>query len=218
MTRSRPRARPSRRRWAGVVLGSAALHAVILGTVSIPGTAPPARPETVLLLPRVATVEPPETRIVPEPAETEPADPPSTAPEPTPSAGPPAAAPRPTRGAPVERTIPPSTLRALRNAPLPLVAGPGGIRRREPVVDARAAARARADSLLSARIADLPGVSPRDPGAVGLANGGVTVEIPWGGFVRGDRSDHVWRSERCGGKGDGKADKPGEGAARSAQC
>ena len=114
------------------------------------------------------------------------------------------------------RTIPPTTLLA----PLaPLEGTPGGIGRRSVPVDARRVAIQRAESLLASRLADLPGAGvPRDP-SVGLAEGGgITVPIPWGGFVPEDRKDRVWREERCAGKDADRADKPGEAEARRSQC
>lgn len=128
----------------------------------------------------------------------------------------PIARPRPSEGAPEIRTIPPTTLLA----PLtPLEGTPGGIERRSSPADARRTAIARAESLLASRLADLPGAGvPREP-SVGLAeDGGVTVPIPWGGFVPENRVDRVWREERCAGKDADEADKAGEGEARRSQC
>lgn len=118
--------------------------------------------------------------------------------------------------APEMRTIAPTTLRA----PLtPLEATAVGIRRRTAPVDERRMEILRAESLLASRLADLPGVGvPADP-SMGLAEGGgVTVPIPWGGFIPGNRTDEVWREERCSGKDDDEADKPGEQEARRSQC
>jgi hypothetical protein len=77
----------------------------------------------------------------------------------------------------------------------------------------------RAESLLAARLAGLPGAGvPREP-SPGLAEGGgVIVPIPWGGFIPENRKDRVWREERCAGKDADEADKPGEGEARRSQC
>ena len=85
-------------------------------------------------------------------------------------------------------------------APLtPLEGTPGGIERRSAPVDARRIEIQRAESLLASRLADLPGAGvPREP-SVGLAEGGITVPVPWGGFVPEDRKDRVWRKERCAG-------------------
>ena len=95
---------------------------------------------------------------------------------------------------------------------------PGGIERRSAPVDARRIEIQRAESLLASRLADLPGAGVPRETSVGLAEGGITVPVPWGGFVPEDRKDRVWRKERCaGGDADG-ADKPGEREAREAQC
>ena len=69
-----------------------------------------------------------------------------------------------------------------------------------------------------ARLAGIAVVERRDTGAVGLANGGITVAIPWPGFLPANRSDEKWREERCSGGGGGDSDKAGEGEARRAQC
>jgi hypothetical protein len=127
----------------------------------------------------------------------------------------PIARPRPSGRAPEIRTIPPTTLLT----PLaPLEGTPGGIGRRSAPVDARRIEIQRAESLLASRLADLPGAGvPREP-SVGLAEGGITVPVPWDGFVPEDRKDRVWREERCAGKDTDQADKPGEGEARNSQC
>lgn len=128
------------------------------------------------------------------------------------------AAPAISRAAPPERTIPLTALRALRAAVLPLVVTPRGIARRAPVADSRRLAVMRAESLLSARLASLPGTERRPQGPIGLAEGGLTIAIPWGGFLPADRTDEGWRADRCKERGHGKADKPGEGEARRTQC
>jgi hypothetical protein len=104
-------------------------------------------------------------------------------------------------------------------AALPLVVGEGGRigRRRLDRTPAQIAA-ARADSLLFARMAGIAVAERRDTGAVGLANGGVTLAIPWSGFLPADRSDGEWRKQRCSGDGGGDSDKAGEAEARGAQC
>jgi hypothetical protein len=121
--------------------------------------------------------------------------------------------------APAETTIPSTALTELRAATLPLVPSSGaGVGRRRLERTPAQIATARAESLLVARMAGI-GVAPaRDIGAVGLANGGITVAIPWQGFLPADRSDGAWREKRCSGDGDGKSDKAGEGEARRAQC
>ena len=116
-----------------------------------------------------------------------------------------------------ETTIPPTSLRELRAATLPLVASADGIGRRRLERTPEEIAVARAESLLFARMAGLV-VPARDNGAVGLANGGITVAVPWQGFLPANRADGAWRAERCSGSGDGKADKAGEGESRRAQC
>ena len=106
-----------------------------------------------------------------------------------------------------------------RAATLPLVVREGGGLggRRLGRTDEQLAI-ARAESLLVERLAGIAVVERHDTGKVGLANGGVTVAIPWGGFLPADRNDEEWREERCSGGGDGDSDKAGEGEARRAQC
>lgn len=108
---------------------------------------------------------------------------------------------------------------AARAATLPLVVREGGGfggRRLGRTVDQLAIAQA--ESLLMERLAGIAVVERRDTGKVGLANGGITIAIPWGGFLPADRNDGEWREERCSGGGDGDSDKAGEGEARRAQC
>lgn len=123
--------------------------------------------------------------------------------------------PGPSRGTLI-RTIPPTTLLG----PLaPLEATPGGVGRRTTPVGARRMEIQRAESLLFSRLAGLPGAGVPEQPSAGLAEGGgVTVPVPWGGFVPEDRKDRVWREERCAGKDADEADKPGEREARSSQC
>lgn len=122
-----------------------------------------------------------------------------------------------TPGAPEETTIPSTALESELAAPtLPLEAGPDGIRRRSPRPETLA--RLRADSIVNARLADLPGTRRRDTGRVGLANGGVTLSVPWEGFLPENRGDEKWREERCSGKESGRSDKPGEAEAEASQC
>src|SRR5688500_303339 len=106
-----------------------------------------------------------------------------------------------------------------RAATLPLVLRPGGgLGGRRLGRTPEQLAIARAESLLVSRLAGIAVVERRDTGAVGLANGGVTLAIPWSGFLPANRSDEKWREERCAGGGDGDSDKAGEGEARRAQC
>lgn len=121
--------------------------------------------------------------------------------------------------APLDRTIPPTVLRALHDAPAPLTVGPVGIERKKTIIDTRRMAVARAESLLASRIASLPGVEPKTRRTVDVAEGGgVVVSIPWAGFLPDDLNDEVWREERCGNPKDGDDDKPGETRGRRAQC
>jgi hypothetical protein len=121
-------------------------------------------------------------------------------------------------GAAEEITIPPTALTELRAATLPLVPTEAGIARRRIERSPEELAIARAESLLVARMAGIAVVEARDVGAVGLANGGITVAIPWEGFLPSDRRDGEWRRQRCE-EGDGEdGDKAGEGEARRAQC
>lgn len=114
-------------------------------------------------------------------------------------------------------TIPPTTLIEMRGAVLPLVATPMGIRRRVAAESPEALARARAESLLTSWLASLARPAPPSSGPVSLSEGGVSLAIPWEGFLPADRSDRVWRRERCQGE-DGESDKAGEASARRAQC
>ena len=117
-------------------------------------------------------------------------------------------------------SIPTATaLTETRAATLPLVVRPGGgIGGRRLGRTPEQLAIARAESLLVARLAGIAVVERRDTGAVGLANGGITLAIPWPGFLPANRGDEKWREERCSGGGDGDSDKAGEGEARRAQC
>jgi hypothetical protein len=106
-----------------------------------------------------------------------------------------------------------------RSATLPLVVRPGGgLGGRSLGRTAEQLAIARAESLLVARLAGIAVVERRDTGTVGLANGGITLAVPWPGFLPASRGDEKWREERCSGGGDGGSDKAGEGEARRAQC
>lgn len=209
---------PSRRLVLLAVAASALAHLLLLWAIRVPTTGTP-RPGTEIriLFEPVVPAEP-ETATPPEaPAEAaeepeEPADRSPTAESPVV----PIARPRPSERAPDMRTIPSTTL----GAPLtPLEATPGGIARRTTPVDARRLEIMRAESLLASRLADLPGAGVPEEPTIGLAEGGgVTVPVPWGGFIPENRKDGVWREERCSGKDADEADKPGEGEARGSQC
>jgi hypothetical protein len=121
-------------------------------------------------------------------------------------------------GAAEETTIPSTALTELRAATLPLVPTEAGIARRRIERSPEELAIARAESLLVARMAGIAVVEARDVGAVGLANGGITVAIPWEGFLPADRRDGEWRRQRCEEGDGGDGDKAGEGEARRAQC
>jgi hypothetical protein len=172
----------------------------------------PLPPETVQGLQPDSLTGPPEIIIVPEQEGDWPVDAPPVrrlaGGFPDSVSTPPASQPR----------EPAMTLGPLDAALLPLVLTPMGIGRRAPAPESRRTAIIRAESLLTARLASLPGTKRANRGAVGLANGGVTVAIPWGGFLPANRRDGKWREERCKGKDAGKADKPGEGRARRARC
>jgi hypothetical protein len=106
-----------------------------------------------------------------------------------------------------------------RAAALPLIVRPGGgLGGRSLGRTPEQLAIARAESLLVARLAGIAVVERRDTGALGLADGGVTLAIPWPGFLPANRGDERWREERCSGDGGGDSDKAGEGEARRAQC
>ncbi|HET9581676.1 MAG TPA: hypothetical protein VFP76_02540 [Gemmatimonadota bacterium] len=219
------RPRPPGRRWLGVALLLAgAAHVLLLWIVRLPAPGPAPRVGEVTVIFEPILPARPETGPAPD-APAEGAEPRAGGPaaEPAPRRAPGIevpetriARPRPSEGAPEIRTIPPTTLLA----PLtPLEGTPGGIGRRSSPAAARRMAIERAESLLASRLADLPGAGvPREP-SVGLAEGGgVTVPIPWGGFVPENRVDRVWREERCTGKDADEADKAGEGEARRSQC
>lgn len=126
---------------------------------------------------------------------------------------------RESRAAAGGTTIPSTALTELRAAPLPLVVSPDGrIGRRRLERTPEQIAIARAESLLVARMAGIAVAEKRDVGAVGLAKGGITLAIPWQGFLPADRRDEVWREKRCSEDEDGESDKAGEGEARRAQC
>lgn len=213
-----------RRSLARAVAVVAAIHAVLLLALVVP-SGPDRGPgeETLLVVPMAAPAEEPIRRR---------AIPPPNGPAEGPSGERPArpATPRPadrrpgvpvvveTPGAPEETTIPSTALDAEIAAPtLPLEAGPDGIRRRAP--SEATIARMRAESLVNARLGELPGAKRRPRRAVGLAEGGgVTVAIPWQGFLPENREDATWREERCRGKDAGDNDKAGEARGRASQC
>lgn len=117
-----------------------------------------------------------------------------------------------------ETTIPATALTELRAAALPLVPTEAGIGRRRIERSPDEVGFARAESLLMARMLGIAVAEARDIGAVGLANGGITLAIPWAGFLPADRRDGEWRRQRCE-EGDGDdEDKAGEGEARRARC
>lgn len=128
------------------------------------------------------------------------------------------AIPIPSAGAPESETIPPTTRLDLYAATLPLVASPAGVTRRAWSPSPETLARARADSVLMAMMADVMVAEPPDEGRVTLpASGGVAIAIPWQGFLPDERWDRKWRAERCAG-GAADADMPGEAAGQRAQC
>lgn len=221
----RPARRRTDRRAITVAIAVATgVHALLLWSVRIPlpPQSPPSSP--LVLVPQLApSLELPAARdflqptapgIEPQPDRPVPTRAPATDEEP-----PRIASPSISPTAPITRTIPPTTLNAFRGAVQPLEAGPEGIHRQTLPLDPKRVATMRAESLLSARLAELPGVKAEPPtGPVSLSSGGVKVAVPWQGFLPADRRDAIWRAERCreGGRGDG--DKPGEAEARRAQC
>lgn len=221
----RPRRHARWRRWlAGSIAVVAAAHALLLVFLVLPDPRDqtPGQP-TLTVIPMAPAADRPPRRDLTSPAETE-ADGDRPAAErrdrATPRPADPTAIPVvvETPGAPEETTIPSTALDAeLRARTLPLEAGPTGIRRRAPAPETMA--RMRAESLLNARLADLPGTDRRDKGTVSLAEGGgVTLAIPWQGFLPDDREDENWREERCEGTTGGENDKAGEAEARESQC
>lgn len=207
------------------------LHAIAIAFLSVPAGRSDADRGPLVLVPQGVRIEDPpdepamlDLRAPGTPAERESAaraaaplpetDPapesPDEGPIRTPVTGDPAARP-------VEETIPPTALLAMRSAPLPLVATETGIARRTVDPDPRNLARARADSILAVRFGTpVAEASPTAGPATLSRDGGVTFSVPWGGFVREDRKEDVWRSERC--KKGSSGDKPGEAEAKSAQC
>ncbi|MFN2383250.1 MAG: hypothetical protein ABR559_03190 [Gemmatimonadota bacterium] len=188
-----------------------AVHAIVLLIVRIPADSERGGGGTLIVVPQpVALERPTRERSLPVPATTRaPESEPQTAAQP---------AFRPSPAAAEEATIPSTALTELQAATLPLVATGGGVGRRRLERTAEQMATARAESLLVARMAGIGVAKARDIGAVGLANGGITLAIPWAGFLPSNRSDAGWREERCSGDGEGASDKAGEAEARRAQC
>ena len=187
------------------------VHAIVLFFVRVPADRGGAGGGPLIVVPQpIALERRARERSLPVPARSpvRPADESATAPP----------AFRESPVAAVETTIPSTALTALKAATLPLVAEGGGVARRRLEQSPEELAIARAESLLVARMAGIGVARTRDVGAVGLANGGVTLAIPWAGFLPSNRNDAGWREERCSGDGDGDSDKAGEGAARRAQC
>ncbi len=230
-----PHGPPPRRLRTVAVLAALVLHAAAVLTIPFP-VVPPGDDAVMLLLPTdlegmPAPVALPDAAAASEPVDTAEPDVGEVAGSRT-EAGSGAAPPRaPGEIAPSELAgaIPflprpadaPSAagMSVARAATLPLVVREGGGLggRRLGRTDEQLAI-ARAESLLVERLAGIAVVERHDTGKVGLANGGVTVAIPWGGFLPADRNDEEWRGERCSGGGDGDSDKAGEGEARRAQC
>lgn len=213
----RPRDRQRYRRvfrWALAV--AVAVHAILLALLVLPSPHAPETRRSLHIIPMPALVEELPRRESPtmeEPAvETDRPTPPAVA------AAPSVPVPVESPEAPESRTMPETSL----TAPLlPLEVGPDRrIRRRARERDPAELARMRAESLVNARLAALPGAGvPKERGAVSLAEGGgVTIAVPWQGFLPGNRQNDTWRRERCEGKDSGEADKPGEAEARRSQC
>lgn len=219
--RTRSHRRPTGRRplWLAISVALVA-HAVILFFVRLPSE--PAREAggPLVLVPRLTEVGPAAERRM------------SALEEPGRGTGEGQVAPAPVReveatpipairespAAAEETTIPATALTELRAAALPLVPTEVGIGRRRIERSPEEIAFARAESLLMARMLGIAVAEARDIGAVGLANGGITLAIPWAGILPANRQDGEWRRQRCE-EGDGDdGDKAGEGEARRAQC
>ena len=218
-TRSHSRPTGRRRLWLAVAVALVA-HAVVLFFVRLPSE--PAREAggPLVVVPRLTEVGPAAERgpsVLEEPGrgtgEGRVAPAPAREVEATPIP-----AIRESHAAAEETTIPSTALTELRAAALPLVPTEAGIGRRRIERSPEEIAFARAESLLMARMMGIAVAEARDIGAVGLANGGITLAIPWPGFLPADRQDSEWRRQRCE-EGDGDdGDKAGEGEARRAQC
>lgn len=201
-------------------MAAVAVHAAAILILRLPAERDPRTIGPLVLVPRPAEVERPAAdRRLSRPESGEEGAPTEAAERPTERPEPSIPIIRESPAAGEETTIPSTALGELHAATLPLVVSPeGAVARRRLERSADQIAIARAESLLSARMAGLAVVPVRDTGAIGLANGGITVAIPWQGLLPADRYDETWRKERCSGSDDGKADKPGEGEARRAQC
>ena len=226
---SRPHRAPGRypayrRRLRAALIVSIVLHALVLAGLGVPtGPGAPGRAPLVVV-PLVATLDPslPTPGQPTPPASEAPARPPAETVKRTRNAEPDTrqAIPIPVPGGVdyAAETMPPTGLLELRGAPLPLVLTATGISRRRPT--AEALARARADSILWAQLAMI-GVHPPPltKGPFTLPEGGgVSIAIPWGGFLPEDRLDGVWRENRCAGEHAAENDRPGEAAGRRSQC
>ena len=220
MTPSRPRA--ARRGWLpAAVLAALATHAIALVFLRVPAGPEVVRPGALAVLPSATEAEPAaDRRPIEEPGEPAGAAGGDALRAPAGAALDPAPIPaiRASPGAAEEATIPSTALTELRAAALPLVPTGTGIGRRRLERSPEELAIARAESLLLARMAGIAVAERRDIGAVGLANGGITVAVPWAGFLPANRRDGAWREERCEGGDGGDGDKAGEGEARRAQC
>lgn len=222
-SRSRPRTN-WRRRLPPAILAALAAHAIALLFLRVPAGPERGPSGPLAIVPRPVAFEQPAERRGAAPEE--PAGPGSR----TGAGAPPRArsadaveatpipAIRASPGAAEEATIPSTALTELRAAALPLVPVEGGIGRRRIERSPEKLAIARAESLLLARMAGIAVAEPRDIGAVGLANGGITIAVPWQGFLPANRRDGAWRKERCEGGDGGDDDKAGKGEARGAQC
>jgi len=214
------------RRLVTIAVGvSVLVHAVILGLVVLRPPADTGGPRSIVLLPVR-----PESADLPSVRPDAPAEPaseagerpaPSVAQAPRPVERPPVVGvPTPRPGAPDTATIPETGLVELRAPMQPLVATPYGVARRPVVRDEARLARVRAESLVNARIASILERPPStlQAGPVSLANGGVSVPVPWQGFVRDDRDDATWREKRCRGEEKDGGEGAGEDEARRSQC
>ena len=222
--------RPHRRLfwWAAAV--AAGIHALLLWLVVLPSAGPRDPLGRIFVHPQPMVVdrpasarpdlsEAPETPIEERSEEQRPTRPAAERiAEEVPMTG--VRVPTASAGAPEAETIAETGLTALRSAVLPLEATGYGIARRTVERDPERIAHMRAESLLNEMVASAVEIKPRrKAGPFGFPEGGgVSIPIPWGGFVRDDREDETWREERCRGKGDGKADKPGEAEGRRGQC
>lgn len=211
---SAPRRRPDGRAFRWALPLALAVHAAVLAWVAIPGPRESTGRRSLFLVPM------PEVTLDRRHEPAAPGAPEHASEEASPTARLMVAVPVETPGAPEGGTIAPTGLLDLSGPIQPLEVGPRGLVRRRalPEDDGRRLAVARAESIVHARLAAMGVASRPTSGPITLANGGVTVAIPWQGFVREDRQDGVWRRERCEGDDDGKSDKAGETDGRAAQC